>query len=209
VRIALNVKGLDYRSLPKHLVRGEQNEADYRAINPQGLVPALVDDDFVVTQSLAICEYLEDTHPAPPLLPGSARDRATVRGLALAIACDIHPLNNLSVVQHLRQRFDADDAAVKDWTIHWIERGFNALEKRIAAIAAASGVASGRQRYCYGSQVTLADVCLVPQVFNARRFDMDMTPFPTLAAIAQHLEGIPEFAAARPNVQPDAPPDSN
>jgi len=209
VRIALNLKGLDYRSLPKHLVKGEQNEADYHAINPQGLVPALVDDDFVVTQSLAICEYLEETHPAPPLLPGSARDRATVRGLALAIACDIHPLNNLSVVQHLRRQFDADDAAVKEWTVHWIERGFSALEKRIVAIAAASGVASGRLRYCYGSQVTLADVCLVPQVFNARRFDLDMTPFPNLAAIAQHLEGLPEFATARPNVQPDAPPDSN
>jgi maleylacetoacetate isomerase len=203
-RIALNLKGLDYDSLPKHLLRdgGEQHKADYVAINPQGLVPALVDDGFVIPQSLAICEYLEELHPTPSLLPGTARDRATVRGMALAVACDIHPLNNVSILLYLREHFGADEAAVKRWIAHWIHRGFAALERWVLSAATATG--DHPLLYCYGSQATLADVCLVPQMFNARRFGVEVATYPTLVAIARHLEGQPAFAAARPDAQPDA-----
>jgi maleylacetoacetate isomerase len=204
VRIALNLKSLPYEQVPKHLLRdgGEQRKADYLAINPQGFVPALADDGFVVPQSLAICEYLEEIHPEPRLLPGSARDRAIVRGMALAIACDVHPLNNLAIMQYLRSELGADDAAVKRWVGHWITRGFVALERWVAAEAATQPAAA--QRFCHGGQVSLADVCLVPQMYNARRFDVDTTAYPRLEAICRNLEAIPAFAAARPEVQPDA-----
>ena len=203
-RIALNIKGLEYEAIAKHLMRdgGEQRKDEYLALHPQGLVPALVDDGFVVPQSLAICEYLEEIHPEPRLLPGSARDRATVRGMALAIACDIHPLNNLSVLQYLRGELRADDAAVSRWIAHWITRGFTALERWVAACAGPSAAPS--PLFCYGTQVTLADVCLVPQVFNARRYSVDLTPFPRLTAIAAHLETLPTFERARPERQADA-----
>jgi maleylacetoacetate isomerase len=205
VRIALALKGLDYESVPKHLLRdgGEQRQADYLALNPQGLVPALADDGFVIPQSLAICEYLEEVHPEPRLLPGSARDRATVRGMALAIACDTHPLNNLPVMGYLRREFGADDAAVNRWVAHWIDRGFSALERWVATVPGAAERADD-QRYCFGSQLTLADVFLVPQMFNARRFTVDVTPYPRLVAICAHLESLPAFIAARPDQQPDA-----
>lgn len=204
VRIALNLKSLTYESVPKHLVRdgGEQRKEDYLAINPQGLVPALVDDGFVIPQSLAICEYLEEIHPEPRLLPGSARDRAIVRGMALAIACDVHPLNNLAITQYLRSELGADDAAVNRWIAHWITRGFAALERWVAAEAGTLPVES--QKFCHGAHVSLADVCLVPQMYNARRFEVDTAPYPRLAAICRHLETLPAFAAARPEAQPDA-----
>lgn len=207
VRIALALKGLDYEYVPKHLLRdgGEQRKPDYLAVNPQGLVPALADDGFVIPQSLAICEYLEEIHPEPRLLPGSARDRATVRGMALAIACDTHPLNNLPVLGYLRREFEADEAAVNRWVAHWIDRGFAGLERWVASVPGAPSAASG-QRYCFGSQVTLADVCLAPQMFNARRFKVDVTPYPRLVAISAHLESLPAFIAARPDNQPDAEP---
>jgi maleylacetoacetate isomerase len=207
VRIALALKGLDYESVPKHLVRdgGEQRKPDYVAVNPQGLVPALADDGFVIPQSLAICEYLEEVHPEPRLLPGSARDRATVRGMALAVACDTHPLQNLPVLGYLRREFGADDATVNRWAGHWIDRGFTALERWVASVPGAPAAAS-EQRYCYGAQVTLADVFLLPQMFNARRFKVDLTPFPRLVAICAHLETLPAFIAARPDNQPDAEP---
>lgn len=203
VRIALAVKGLDYESVPKHLLRdgGEQRQADYLAVNPQGLVPALADDSFVIPQSLAICEYLEEIHPEPRLLPGSARDRATVRGMALAIACDIHPLNNLPVLGYLRREYGADDAAVQRWVAHWIDRGFSALERWVGS---ASSPGPGEQGYCYGDQVSLADVFLLPQMYNAHRFDVDVTPYPRLVAICRHLDTLPAFVAARPANQPDA-----
>ena len=205
VRIALNLKGLPYESVPKHLLRdgGEQKKADYLALNPQGLVPALADDGFVVPQSLAICEYLEEIHPEPRLLPGSARDRAIVRGMALAIACDTHPLNNVPIVGYLRREFGADDAAVQQWMAHWIGRGFIALERWVGSLAGAPSDPS-QQPFCFGSQVTLADVCLVPQMYNARRFGVDVSPYPRLAAICAHAEAMPAFAAARPEAQPDA-----
>ena len=199
VRIALHHKGLAFESVPRHLLRdgGEQRQADYLALNPQGLVPALADGELVIAQSIAICEYLEETHPEPRLLPGDARDRALVRSMALAIACDIHPLNNLSVTAYLRSQFEADDAAVSRWASHWIQRGFAALEKRIER-----GATDGR--HCYGDAVTLADVCLVPQMYNARRFKVDVAAYPRLTAICSHLEALPAFAAARPEAQPDA-----
>jgi maleylacetoacetate isomerase len=199
VRIALHCKGLSFESVPKHLVRdgGEQRKADYLALNPQGLVPALGDDGFVIPQSLAICEYLEETHPEPRLLPGNANDRAIVRGMALAVACDIHPLNNLSVTAYLRSELGADDAAVNRWVGHWIQRGFGALEERVRR-------APGDGRHCYGLSVTLADVFLVPQMYNARRFKVDVAAYPRLVAICAHLEDLPAFAAARPEAQPDA-----
>jgi maleylacetoacetate isomerase len=199
VRIALNLKGLDYESVPKHLLRdgGEQRKPDYLAVNPQGLIPALADDGFVIPQSLAICEYLEEMHPDPRLLPGNAIDRASVRSMALAVACDIHPLNNLSVTGYLRSQLGADDAAVNRWVGHWIQRGFGALEERVSR-------ESGDGRYCHGSSVTLADVFLVPQMYNARRFNVDVSSYPKLVAICAHLEGLPAFAAARPEAQPDA-----
>jgi maleylpyruvate isomerase len=199
VRIALHYKGLAFESVPRHLLRdgGEQRQADYLALNPQGLVPALADGELVIAQSIAICEYLEETHPEPRLLPGDARDRALVRSMALAIACDIHPLNNLSVTAYLRSQFEADDAAVSRWASHWIQRGFAALEKRIER-----GTTDGR--HCYGDVVTLADVCLVPQMYNARRFKVDVAAYPRLTAICSHLGALPAFAAARPEAQPDA-----
>ncbi len=205
VRIALALKGLDYESVPKHLLRdgGEQRKPDYLAVNPQGLIPALADDGFVIPQSLAICEYLEEIHPEPRLLPGSARDRATVRGMAMVVACDTHPLNNLPIMGYLRREFGADDAAVNRWVAHWIDRGFAALERWVGTIAGAPADV-GQQRFCFGDAPTLADVCLVPQMYNARRFSVDAKPYPRLVAICAHLEGLPAFAAARPENQPDA-----
>ena len=206
VRIALNLKGLSYESVAKHLLRdgGEQKRPEYLALNPQGLVPALAEaDGFVIPQSLAICEYLEEIHPEPRLLPGSARDRAAVRGMALAIACDTHPLNNVPVVGYLRREFGADDAAVQRWMVHWIDRGFTALERWVGRASGGAAPADGH-RHCHGSQVTLADVCLVPQMYNARRFGVDLAPYPRLVSISRHLETLPAFAAARPEVQADA-----
>lgn len=199
VRIALNLKGLAYESVPKHLLRdgGEQRRADYLALNPQGLVPGLEHDGAFVAQSLAICEYLEEIAPEPRLLPGNALDRANVRAMALAVACDIHPLNNLRVLQYLKREFGQDDEAVNRWIRHWIGRGFEALEAWIARH-------SRDGRHCYGDGATLADVFLVPQVFNARRFAVDMAAYPRLAAVSAYLEGLPAFAAARPEAQPDA-----
>jgi maleylacetoacetate isomerase len=199
VRIALNLKGLAFDSVPKHLVRGggEQRASDYLALNPQGLVPALDDDGRLVTQSLAICEYLEEIHPEPRLLPGDALARAQIRAMALAVACDIHPLNNLSVLQYLRGELRQDDEAVNRWARHWIARGFQALEQLIARHSA-DGL------HCHGPGVTLADVFLLPQVFNARRVQLDLAPYPRIKAVAAHLELLPAFDAARPERQPDA-----
>ena len=199
VRIALNLKGLAYDAVPTHLLRdgGQQHQASYRAVNPQGLVPALDDGGELITQSLAIVEYLDETHPEPPLLPGSARDRAVIRAMALAIACDIHPLNNLRVLQYLRREFGRDEDAITRWNRDWISRGFAALETWAERH-------SRDALHCFGSQVTLADVFLLPQAFNARRVGLDLAQWPRLAGVVQHLETLPAFAAARPEAQPDA-----
>ena len=199
VRIALNYKGIEAEQVPKHLVRegGEHRLDDYLALNPQGLVPALEHAGRVISQSLAILEYLEEIRPYPPLLPREAGERAMVRSLALAVACDIHPLNLLRVLEYLKGPMGLGADAVSAWYAHWIAEGFRGLE----AMALRS---SGDGRHLYGSSVTMADVLLVPQVYNARRFGCDLAPFPTLVAIDAHLRTLPAFHAARPEAQPDA-----
>jgi maleylacetoacetate isomerase len=197
VRIALNLKGIDYEAVPVDLRPGAHRQPDYLALNPQGLIPALADGGAVIGQSLAAIEYLEETHPQPPLLPRSPLDRARVRSLALNVACDIHPLNNLRVLNYLRSPLGQDQAVVDAWYRHWIAEGFRGLEEEAKR-------ASGDGRHLFGTQVTLADVCIVPQMFNARRFKCDVESFPTLRAICAHLEALPEFARAAPGAQPDA-----
>jgi len=199
VRIALACKGLAYRSVPRHLLRGggEQRRDDYLALNPQGLVPLLVHDGHRIAQSLAICEYLEEVFPQAPLLPANPLDRATVRSMALAVACEIHPVNNLGVRQYLQDELGQNDEALARWTRHWIGRGFAALEQLVERH-------SGDGRHAFGASVTLADVFLVPQMYNARRAGMDLVPYPRLVAVSGHLESLPAFVAARPEAQPDA-----
>jgi len=197
VRIVLNLKGVAYEAVPVDLRPGAHRQPDYLARNPQGLIPALDDAGTVVGQSLAVIEYLEETHPQPPLLPRSPLDRARVRSMALAIACDMHPLNNLRVLNYLRSPLGHDEAAVDIWYRHWIAEGFRGLEEEAQR-------ASGDGRHMFGTEVTLADVCLVPQMFNARRFKCNVEPFPTLCAICGYLETLPEFTRAAPDAQPDA-----
>lgn len=199
VRIALNLKGLkaDYRYV--HLVKdgGQQHQPDYLKLNPQGLVPALVDDGQVLTQSLAIIEYLDETHPEPALLPKDAIGRARVRALAQIVACDIHPVNNLRILKYLETEFGVDEAARKKWYRHWILEGFTALEKSLA-----DNPVTGK--YCHGGQPTLADICLVPQVFNARRFEIDMKLFPVINRIDTECLKLNAFSDAAPEKQNDA-----
>ena len=176
VRIALNLKGLAYDSVPVSLLDNAQRAPEYLSKNPQGLVPALLDGEQLLTQSLAICEYLEETYPQPALLPNDAIGRARVRALALSIACDIHPLNNLRVLRRLEAQFAADQAGKDAWYQHWIQSGFEAFEQQIQ---------STHGHYCFGDTVTLADLALVPQVYNARRFNCDLSAYPTMRAIEQ------------------------
>lgn len=197
VRIALNLKGLPYERISKVFAKSEHRAADYLALNPQGLIPALGVDGTVISQSLAIIEYLNDLQPQPPLLPADPLARAQVRSMALAIACDIHPLNNLRVLNYLRQELAQNDDGVNTWYRHWVGEGFRGLELQVARH-------TGARRHCFGDSLSLADVCLVPQMYNARRFNCDLTPFPTLVAISTHLESLPAFDAARPEAQPDA-----
>jgi len=200
VRIALNLKGLAPERVFIHLRKGAQRNEDYLAVNPQGLVPALVTDDgTVLTQSLAIIEYLDELVPSPPLLPGKAVDRARVRSLALAIACDIHPIDNLRVLRYLLHTVGVEEAQKDAWYKYWIDIGLEALE-----ISVAGNPATGR--FCHGDTPTLADVCLVPQLANARRVDMDLSPYPTLTRIEAACQALPAFAAAAPGKQPDAEP---
>ena len=198
VRIALNLKGIPWERVVIDLRApvSAQHTREFRTLNPQGLVPVLVDGEHTLTQSFAMLEYLEETHPQPPLLPRAPAARAEVRALALAIACDIHPLDNLRVLNYLRSPLGHNDATVNAWYAHWITLGFNALEQQARCL--------GDGRHLYGDSVTLADVCLVPQMANARRFSCDTAPFPTLRAICAHLETLPAFARAAPEAQPDA-----
>jgi maleylacetoacetate isomerase len=197
VRIALGVKGLSYESISHQLGRGEQSEPVYTTLNPQGFVPMLEDGGFALAQSLAIIEYLDEKYPTPPLLPADPGQRALVRAAAQVIACDIHPLNNLRVLKYLRSELGQDTAGVEAWYRHWIAAGFQGLEE----IARRQ---SGDGRHVHGDCVTVADICLVPQMYNARRFACDLRPFPTLLAIDAALQAIPAFAAAAPEQQPDA-----
>jgi maleylpyruvate isomerase len=198
VRIAINLKGLKPELAFRHLQRNEQRAEDYLALNPEGLVPALkLEDGPVLTQSLAIMEYLDEAFPDPPLLPSGALARARVRSLALAVACDIHPLNNLRVLRRLKSQFGAEQPAVDEWYHHWIRQGFDGIEARLAREAETG-------TFCHGEAPTLADICLVPQVGNAVRFEVDLSPYPTIRRIAEACNALPAFAAARPDRQPDA-----
>jgi len=199
VRIALNLKGIAYESLPIHLTRGggEQLAPAYRKLNPQALVPVLLDGARTLTQSLAIIEYLEETHPQPPLLPNEPGGRARVRSLALAVACEIHPLNNLRVLNYLSGKLGVDDAAKRAWYHHWIAEGLGALEAMMA-----NDPATGS--FCHGDAPGLADCCLVPQLANARRFQCDVAPYPTLLRIEANCQALEAFQRAAPARQPDA-----
>ncbi|APV50383.1 maleylacetoacetate isomerase [Betaproteobacteria bacterium GR16-43] len=196
VRIAVNLKGLSPERRSVHLVKGEQRSADYLAINPQGFVPMLTIGDRRFTQSLAIIEYLDETYPQPPLLPKTAEERAWVRSVALAIACDIHPLNNTRVLAHLKHALATSQETRDDWYRHWITEGFNAIETQLA------GRATGR--FCLGDTPTLADICLVPQVFNSQRLHMALAPWPRISSIHAACLAVPAFADAVPAKQPDA-----
>lgn len=198
VRIALNVKGLAAERAYVHLRKGEQMAAGYLARNPQGLIPALeTDEGAVLTQSLAIIEWLEETHPEPALLPHEAFDRARVRAIALSIACDIHPLDNLRVLKYLTRTLGVTDEAKDAWYEHWCKLGLGALETQLAREPATG-------RFCHGDKPTLADVCLVPQLANARRVSIDVTTYPTLARIEAACNALAPFANAAPAKQADA-----
>jgi len=198
VRIALNLKGLTPQHLSHHLRKGEQTAPDYLKLNPQGLVPTLVDDEGgVLTQSLAIIEWLEETHPRPPLLPHAPVERARVRAIGLSIACDIHPLNNLRVLLYLKQTLGVTDEEKDAWYEHWCKVGLAALETQLARESATG-------RFCHGDAPTLADICLVPQLANARRVRIDIAAYPTLSRIEQACNALPAFADAAPARQPDA-----
>ena len=198
VRIALNLKGVAPERASVHLRRGAQRADDYLAMNPQGLVPSLVTDaGDVLTQSLAIIEWLEESYPQPALLPADAAGRARVRSLALAIACDIHPLNNLRVLNYLTGTLGVTDAQRDGWARYWCDVGLEAIETRLARDSATG-------TFCHGAAPTIADVCLVPQLANARRVDLDLAPYPTLLRIESACIALPAFAAAAPQRQPDA-----
>ncbi len=199
VRIALNLKGLAYESVPIHLLKagGEQHGLDYQRLNPAQLVPTLIEDTHALTQSLAIIDYLEETHPDPALLPCDALGRARVRALAQTIACEIHPLNNLRVLQYLENTLKLDAQVRADWYRHWVTLGFTALEALLADSPATA-------TFCHGDTPGLADCCLIPQLVNARRFDTPLQAFPTLLRIEASCLALEAFARAAPAVQPDA-----
>ncbi len=197
VRIALNLKGLDYEQVAVHLRKGEQRAPEFLKLNPQALVPALIDGDSVLTQSLAIIEYLDEKFPNLPLLPNTAEARARVRALAQIPACEIHPLGNLRVLQYLAKELKCEEPVVQAWFNHWIALGFEAFERLIAGHRETG-------KFCHGDQPTLADICLVPQVFNAKRYALDLKPYPTLMRIFEHCMSQPAFDRAQPSKQPDA-----
>lgn len=196
VRIALRLKGLPYSAVYRNFREQAQRAPDHLALNPQGLVPTLVADGAPLTQSLAILEYLDETHADPPLLPADPVGRAQVRAMAQIVACDIHPIGNLRVLQYLRTEFGQGEDSVNAWYSHWVKQGFDALE--------ALARAQGNGRHCHGQRVSIVDICLVPQMYNARRFDADLDPYPTLRAIDAHLAALPAFAETAPERQPDA-----
>lgn len=198
VRIALNLKQLPYDTAAIHLLRkgGEQKSAEYAALNPQKLIPTLEDKGLLIHQSLAIIEYLDEVYPRHPLLPADAAGRAKVRALSQLIACDVHPLNNLRVLQYLHSSLDAGEDDKNAWYAHWIKEGFTALEQHLALMP--------EGRFCYGNTPTLADCCLIPQIYNARRFRVDLSSYPNILRIEQACNALPAFQEAEPERQPDA-----
>ncbi len=199
VRIGLQLKGLSHQTIPVHLIRdgGQHLQNSYRAINPGAMVPTLCDGDTTLTQSLAILEYLEETHPAPALLPTDAVGRARVRALALTVACDIHPLNNMRVLKYLTGTLQLTDEDKNRWYRHWVQEGLAIIEAHLARDAQ-TGL------FCHGDSPTLADCCLIPQVFNAQRFAVELTPYPTISRINARCLELPAFIAAHPARQVDA-----
>jgi maleylpyruvate isomerase len=196
VRIALNLKGLAYEPVFVHLAKGEHRKPQYAAVDPQGLLPTLMDGDAALSQSLAIIEYLEETHPQPPLLPRDPMGRARVRSLSLLVACEIHPLNNLRTLQHLKRALGQSEEQINTWYRHWIADGFAKLEADLAR--------SPSGRFCHGDTPTMADCCLVPQVFNAKRYQSDLAPYPTVMRIFDACMRLEAFDRAQPSKQPDA-----
>ena len=197
VRIAVNLKGLTVAERHAvHLRKGEQRAPGYLARNPHGLVPLLVVGQRPLAQSLAIIEYLDEKHPQPPLLPPGAEDRAWVRSIALAIACDIHPLNNLRVLKYLANPLGIEEPVRDEWYRHWVREGFDGLERQLGG--------PGTGRYCQGDEVTMADVCLVPQIFNARRFDVELSRYPRVMRVFDECMRLEAFDRAQPAKQPEA-----
>ncbi|MAD77197.1 MAG: maleylacetoacetate isomerase [Rheinheimera sp.] len=197
VRIALNLKQLSFETIPVHLLKdgGQQHSAQYQQLNPNQLVPTYVDGELTLNQSLAIIEYLDEMYPEPALLPKDAVAKAQVRSLALDIACDIHPLNNLRVLQYLTGPLTLTDEQKTEWIHHWLHTGFTALEQRLLRTAG---------EFCYGDSITLADICLVPQVYNALRFKLDTLEYPTISRLYHHCQQLAGFALAAPEQQSDA-----
>jgi len=199
VRIALNLKGIAYEQAPIHLRRGggEQFGAAYRMLNPQALVPALEDNGKILTQSLAIIEYLEEKQPQPALLPQDPADKALVRSMAMIVACEVHPIQNLRVLNYVKKEYNQTDEQVNHWAQHWIDLGLSALEEMLAA-------QQKRGKYCWGDTPTLADICLVPQLGNARRYGCDLSRYPNILAVEKNCMALPAFIDAAPEKQPDA-----
>lgn len=197
VRIALNLKGLEAKHIPVHLVNngGEQHSEMFRRVNPGELVPALIEDDFTLTQSLSMIEYLEEKFPETPLLPKNLQQRALIRAFSLNITCDIHPLNNLRVLQYLSKTLNASDEQKIEWYRHWVITGLKALE---AQLTYSNG------QFCFGDQPSLADCCLIPQVYNAKRFNIDLSDFPKIESIYTHCNSLDAFQKAAPEAQLDA-----
>ena len=196
VRIALNLKKIAYETVAIHLRRNDQSKPDYRGVNPQGLVPTLEDGARKLIQSLAIIEYLDEMHPEPPLLPKDPADRARVRALAEIVACDIHPINNLRVLRYLTHEFGHDEAAIAKWYNHWIATGFEALEPLLARDTRTGA-------FCHSNSPGLADIALVPQVVNAERYQLDLTPYPNIMRVSDNCMRLEAFIAAHPSKQPD------
>lgn len=197
VRIAMHLKGLDFDSIPVHLVKdgGEQHKAAYTDLNPTHLVPTLVDEDITLHQSIAIIEYLEDKYPALSVYPKDIVAKAKVKALALDVACEIHPVNNLRVQQYLVNEFSLQESDKLKWSHHWMKLGFAAVEQQLMANAG---------KYCFGDNITMADICLVPQVYNANRFNLDMSEFPNISRVVENCNQHPAFIAALPENQADA-----
>jgi maleylacetoacetate isomerase len=197
VRIALNLKGLAADLLPVHLLKhgGEQHSAAYHQLNPSELVPTLTHGDFTLSQSLSIIEYLDEKYPAQALLPHELEQRAWVRAFSLSIACDIHPLNNLRVLQYLKEKLELSDAQKSAWYCHWIETGCQALEAQLA---------HSNGKFCFTEQATMADCCLIPQIYNAQRFNIDLSAYPKIQSIYAHCNTLDAFQQAAPEAQPDA-----
>lgn len=199
VRIGLNLKQLDYETVPVNMLKdgGQQHSDEYKTLNPQGLVPTLVDDGFGLTQSLAILEYLEEKYPDVSLLPDSAEKRAMARQLAQVIACDVHPLDNLRVLKYLKKELGVDDAVKDEWYAHWIQLGFAAYEKTLVE-------SDWKGPYSLGNEVSIADLCLIPQMYNAHRFEIPLEDFPALVKIEENCLALEAFSRATPEAQPDA-----